>query len=120
MFLACCDGTLGSVSLDWEDRACVAVVMASGGYPGSYEKGKPIEGIEQAEQDPDVVVFQAGTKMDGDRLVTNGGRVLDVTATGPDIPAAIKKAYEAVGRIDFEGAQFRTDIGAKALGRLEE
>lgn len=117
-FLACCDGTLDQVTLEWDSGACVTVVMASGGYPGSYPKGKAITGIADAEADANVTVFHAGTKMDGEDLVTNGGRVLNVTALGADIPGAIAKAYEAVGKIAFDGAQNRSDIGQKALKRL--
>ena len=118
VLLACCDGTLDRLSLDWADGACVTVVMASGGYPGAYEKGKPITGIPDAEHETGAVVFHAGTGLDGGALVTNGGRVLNVTATGPDVPAAIDRAYAAVRRIHFEGAHYRTDIGQKALKHL--
>ena len=92
--------------------------MASGGYPGKYEKGKPIIGIEEAEADPAVTVFHAGTKQSDAGLVTNGGRVLNVTALGPDIPGAIDAAYAAVHKIHFDQAHSRTDIGKKALKRL--
>jgi phosphoribosylamine---glycine ligase len=119
-FLACCDGTLDALELEWEDAACVSVVMASGGYPGPYEKGKVITGIDDAEDDPAVTVFNAGTKAGDGGLLTNGGRVLNVTATGPDIPGAIDAAYRAVGKVHFEGAHYRTDIGAKAIRHLEE
>jgi len=88
--------------------------MASGGYPGSYEKGKAITGIEQAEQLEDVVVFHAGTSIDQGNLVTNGGRVLCVTAMGERITDAKTRAYEAVDRISFEAACFRHDIADKA------
>lgn len=115
--LACCAGTLDQTSLEWSPEACVSVVMASGGYPGAYEKGKLISGVKEAEEEEGVIVFHAGTgELDG-KLVTNGGRVLDVTATGPDIPAAIDKAYRGVQRISFEGAHYRSDIGRKALER---
>ncbi|MEI6352067.1 MAG: phosphoribosylglycinamide synthetase C domain-containing protein, partial [Verrucomicrobiota bacterium] len=89
--------------------------MASGGYPGDYVAGKPITGIEEAEATPEVVVFHAGTKQVEGKLVTGGGRVLGVTALGADLAAAQAKAYEAVGKIDFEGATFRRDIAAKGL-----
>jgi phosphoribosylamine--glycine ligase len=118
-FLACCDGTLDTVSLEWDDQACVTVVMASGGYPGTYEKGKPITGIEAAEADPAVTVFHAGTKETDAGLVTNGGRVLNVTALGPNIPRAIDAAYAAAEKIHFERAHKRSDIGEKALARLD-
>lgn len=119
ILLACANGTLAETPVLWKQGACVAVVMASGGYPKDYEKGKAITGIDAAEGDPDVVVFHAGTKRQGDDLVTNGGRVLNVTAFGPDIAGTIAKAYVAVGKIGFEQAHFRTDIGAKAVARLK-
>lgn len=118
VLLACCDGTLEQVSLEWEEGACVTVVMASGGYPGPYEKGKRIEGIAEAESGGGAIVFHAGTALADGKLVTNGGRVLNVTAMGEDIPGAIAKAYQAVGKIHFEEAHFRTDIGKKALKHL--
>jgi phosphoribosylamine--glycine ligase len=89
--------------------------MASGGYPGDYGKGKEIRGIEAAESDPGVTVFHAGTRRLDGRLVTAGGRVLGVTALGADVRAAREKAYAAVGKIEFEGAQYRKDIAARAL-----
>ena len=102
----------------WRPDAAICVVMASGGYPGDYESGKPITGIEAAEALGDVTVFHAGTAMKDGSLVTAGGRVLGVTALGRDIPAAIGRAYEAVGKIRFEGVHYRRDIGGKALRRL--
>lgn len=92
--------------------ACVTVVMASAGYPGSYRKGLPISGVERATAGDGVVVFHAGTRVDGGRLVTSGGRVLAVTATGSSIQAAAEKAYAAAGTIEFDGAYFRGDIVA--------
>ena len=89
--------------------------MASGGYPGSYEKGKEITGIGEAEAAGDVTVFHAGTALSGGRTLTSGGRVLGVTGLGGTIKEAIDAAYAGVGRISFEGAYFRNDIGAKAL-----
>ncbi|MEK7795056.1 MAG: phosphoribosylglycinamide synthetase C domain-containing protein, partial [Candidatus Hydrogenedentota bacterium] len=118
LLLACCDGTLDQHSVEWHDAACVTVVMASGGYPGAYEKGKMIAGITAAERLEGVQVFHAGTKVTDGRLVTNGGRVLNVTATGVDIPNAIARAYEAVACISFEGAHYRKDIGRSALAHL--
>lgn len=117
--LACVDGTLDGMTIDWDDGACVSVVMASGGYPGSYEKGKAISGIDSAESLDGVQVFHAGTKLDGGALVTNGGRVLNVTALGENIEAGIEKAYAAVERIAFDDAHYRSDIGRKALQRLQ-
>ncbi len=108
-------GRLSEVTLEWDERPSVCVVMASAGYPGTYEKGKVITGIEDAEKLPDVVVFHAGTRRTADRLVTSGGRVLGVTAVGADLAAAIDRAYAAVDRIRWEGAYYRKDIGAKGL-----
>jgi phosphoribosylamine--glycine ligase len=102
--------------VEWDPRPAVCVVMCSGGYPGKYETGKPISGIEDAEKLPDVKVFHAGTKIDAKgRLVTDGGRVLGVTALGDDLAAAKARAYEAVKLIQFTGMHYRTDIADKAL-----
>jgi phosphoribosylamine--glycine ligase len=108
-------GTLGHVEMKWSPLASVCVVMASGGYPGSYAKGKPILGLADAARLPDVKVFHAGTANSGDQIVTNGGRVLGVTALGGDLKAAQAAAYAAVEKIHFYGAHFRRDIAAKAL-----
>ena len=105
------DGTLPSAQPIWDERTAVCVVLASGGYPGSYEKGREITGVEEANTLADVVVFHAGTKKADDRLVTNGGRVLGVTALGSDLTDARAKAYEAAERVAFDQKQFRTDIG---------
>jgi phosphoribosylamine---glycine ligase len=113
--LAVCEQKLDEVTLEWDSRPAVCVVMASGGYPGDYEKGKVITGIDKAEQLKDVVVFHAGTAMKDGSLVTAGGRVLGVTALGGTIADAKKQAYEAVGRISFEGARYRRDIADKAI-----
>ncbi|MBX7255776.1 MAG: phosphoribosylamine--glycine ligase [Candidatus Hydrogenedentes bacterium] len=117
IFGACIDGTLHKQQLAWNDDACVSVVMASGGYPGSFQKGFVISGIDDAERGG-ALVFHAGTKQTEAGVTTNGGRVLNITAVGSGIPAAIGKAYEAVKRIQFENAHWRTDIGKKALKRL--
>lgn len=109
------DGTLDKVSLEWSPMASVCVVMASGGYPGSYPKGKPIHGLADANTLPNTKVFHAGTARSGDRVVTNGGRVLGVTAWAENLAAAHDAAYRAVEKISFEGAHFRRDIAAKAL-----
>ncbi|MBU4346833.1 MAG: phosphoribosylamine--glycine ligase [Candidatus Omnitrophica bacterium] len=102
-------------SLSWDSRACICAVCASGGYPGDYEKGKEIFGLEEAEEMEDVVVFHAGTKRLSDKYVTNGGRVLGVTGLGNSIKEAVNKTYQAVGKIHFEGMHYRKDIGNKAL-----
>ena len=93
--------------------------MASGGYPGAYEKGKLIEGIGAAESEADTFVFHAGTIERDGAILTNGGRVLNVTAFGVDIPAAIDRAYRGADAITFEGAHLRRDIGQKALRRVQ-
>jgi phosphoribosylamine--glycine ligase len=112
---ACVEGRLDQVELKWRADAAVCVVMASGGYPGSYAKGKTIAGLEAAAALPNTKVFHAGTAQAGGRFVTRGGRVLGVTAWGPDLAGARAAAYVAVEKIQFEGAQFRRDIAAKAL-----
>ena len=111
-------GSIRDMELSWKEGPSVCVVMASGGYPGGYEKGKVIEGIDDAESIPGVKVFHAGTRLLDARVVTSGGRVLGVTALGENLPQTIDKAYAAVSRISFEGVHFRKDIGHKALKRL--
>ena len=105
--------------LHWRPETSICVVLASKGYPGKYEKGKVITGIEEAEKVPTVVVFHAGTAVKDGKLVTNGGRVLNVTALGKDIVEARERVYEAVKRIQFDGMHYRTDIGLKAVKRLK-
>ena len=117
IMLAVCDGRLDEVTLEWDPRPAVCVVMASGGYPGEYEKGKIITGIADAEKLEDVVVFHAGTAAKNADIVTNGGRVLGVTAMGQTIADAKAKAYEAVDKIKFDGAYCRRDIADKAIKR---
>ena len=113
---ATCEGRLADVQFDWDPRVCVCVVMASGGYPGPYDKGKRITGIEDAESDPDVMVFHAGTKQQKDgTLVTSGGRVLNVCALGDDLKSAQQKANAACEKIHFDGAHFRRDIGFRVM-----
>jgi phosphoribosylamine--glycine ligase len=109
------NGTLDKVVLRWRNEVSVCVVMASAGYPGSCEKGKPISNLDLAARLPKTKVFHAGTARAGDRIVTNGGRVLGVTAWGADLVIARQAAYRAVEAIRFEGAQFRRDIGSKGL-----
>ncbi len=97
----------------WSSKSACCVVMTSGGYPGSYKTGHVISGLDEAASNPDVVIFHAGTKKQSeDQILTNGGRVLGVTALGDSLQSAQKSAYEAVARISFEGCQFRKDIGA--------
>ncbi|MEK7992524.1 MAG: phosphoribosylamine--glycine ligase, partial [Planctomycetota bacterium] len=115
VLLAVCDGTLDEVTLKWDPRPAVCVVMASGGYPGDYQKGKKITGLKEAQQLQDVIVFHAGTKEEDGNIVTNGGRVLGVTALGKTIADAKARAYEAVDKIKFEGAYCRRDIADKAI-----
>jgi len=115
VFEACIDGTLAKCSLQWKPEPTVCVVMAAKGYPGAYEKGKEINGLDSADNQENTVVFHAGTRMNGGKVVTNGGRVLGVTALGIDIGAAIKSAYSAVEKIEWDGIHYRKDIGNKAM-----
>jgi phosphoribosylamine--glycine ligase len=103
--------------LDWDPRPAVCVVMASQGYPGPYAKGKVITGLAEAAKLPDVKVFHAGTTLQNDFVVTDGGRVLGVTALGDTLAAAQRNAYEAVSCIHFQGASYRKDIADKALAQ---
>ena len=100
---------------DWDPRAALGVVMAAGGYPASYEKGKAITGLDHAVDD--VKVFHAGTAMNGDTVVTSGGRVLCVVGLGEDVSAARDAAYAAVDGIDWQDAYYRRDIGHRAIAR---
>jgi len=109
------NGTLDKIELKWKPAASVCVVMASSGYPGNYAKGKPILGLAEAAKLPGAKVFHAGTAQNGNEIVTNGGRVLGVTALGKDLKAAQAAAYAAVEKIHFDGAHFRRDIAAKAF-----
>ncbi len=114
VMLATADGRLEDMTLKWDKRPSVCVVLASGGYPGAYETGKPIAGLADAGGLPDTWVFHAGTKRDGDQVLTAGGRVLGVTALGKTIAAAQKNAYKAVEKIHFDGMYCRKDIASKA------
>ncbi|RLD12580.1 MAG: phosphoribosylamine--glycine ligase [Chlamydiae bacterium] len=113
--LATATGKLSSIELKWDNRPAVCVVMASGGYPGKYHKHLQITGIEDAEKNKDVIIFHSGTDLRHGELVTNGGRVLGVTALGDNLSDAIETAYQAVEKIHFDQMHFRWDIGAKAL-----
>ena len=115
VLLAVCDGELDQITLEWDPRPAVCVVMASGGYPDDYQKGKKITGLDEAGRIEDVIVFQAGTKEDDGDIVTAGGRVLGVTALGQTIADAKARAYEAVDMIKFDGAYCRRDIADKAI-----
>jgi phosphoribosylamine--glycine ligase len=115
IFEASIDGKLGDMDIKWKDLSACTIILASAGYPGNIEKGKAIEGIQDAEQEADIVVFHAGTAMQKNALITNGGRVLGVSATGADLKQALEKAYKAINKIHFEGMQYRKDIGKKAL-----
>ena len=113
---ACIHGNLSKLRVEWDPRTAVCVVMASGGYPGDYEKGKIIKGLDEVSRMKDIFVFHAGTAGNGDQIVTNGGRVLGVTGLGEGIEKAIDWTYEAVKKISWEGVHYRRDIGYKALG----
>lgn len=117
VLLACAEGRLAEIGpLDWSSHVAVSVVLASGGYPGTYPTGMPITGILSAEELEGVTVYHAGTRLGSDHTIeTAGGRVLNVTALGPDFETARARAYSAVERIAFEGMFYRTDIGLKAL-----
>ena len=104
-------GNLEGLSLEWDERACVGVALASGGYPGAYQVGREIRGLDGLDED--AMVFHAGTRLEDDAVVTDGGRVLTVCALGEDLAAARERAYHSAGRISFEGAQFRRDIAAE-------
>jgi phosphoribosylamine---glycine ligase len=114
-FIASAEGRLSEGDLKWSDESTACVVMASKGYPETPELGKPISGLRQAEDVAGVKVFHAGTRKMGDEYVTNGGRVLGVTAKAADLKTAVDRAYEAVGKISFEGMQFRRDIARRGL-----
>jgi phosphoribosylamine--glycine ligase len=120
LLLATAQDRLGDFAdkLEWDPRSAVCVVMASLGYPGSYPKGKLITGLEDAAGLPDVKVFHAGTKVEAGHIVTDGGRVLGVTALGDTLAEARARAYAAAAKINFAGAHYRTDIASKALSRV--
>ena len=117
LMLAAADGTLDKVSARWKDDVAMTVVMAAKGYPGSYQKGTEIRNLDEAAQDPDIEIFHAGTKADGDRIVASGGRVLNVTAVGKSVGDARDKAYGAIARIDWPEGFCRSDIGWRAISR---
>ncbi|MBI4972290.1 MAG: phosphoribosylamine--glycine ligase [Candidatus Omnitrophica bacterium] len=123
VMLATSNGKLNKITktggLKWDSRACVCVVCASGGYPGEYEKGKEIFGLDQTVKMKDIIVFHAGTKKQGDKILTSGGRVLGVTGLGNTIKEAIDQTYQAVGKIHFAGMHYRKDIGHKAIKEVK-
>ena len=110
------EGGLADFDPEWDERAALGVVMAAGGYPGSYSKGEAIKGLDRADSDT-TKVFHAGTSQDGDDIVTSGGRVLCVVGLGENVRAAADQAYEAVGKISWDNAYFRRDIGHRAIAR---
>src|SRR5438445_352753 len=116
VMLAVVEGRLDQVTLKWDERPAICVVAASKGYPGKYPTGLPITGVEDADGMRDVKVFHSGTRRgEGNQLVTDGGRVLGVTALGDTIAQAQKRAYDAMKLIHFDGMHYRTDIGRQAL-----
>lgn len=118
IFEAINNGTLSQLDIEWSDKACTCVIMASGGYPKSYPKGIEITGLSNGQLDG-VTVYHAGTAIKDGKLVTSGGRVLGVTALGDTLEDALKKSYESVEKINFDGAHYRKDIGARALKALK-
>src|SRR3989344_4902817 len=115
IFDACIDGTLENLKIKWKNNFACNIALVSGGYPGNYERGKIISGIIEAEMQSDIVVFHAGTKQEDGKIITNGGRVLGVSAVGKTLEETLNKAYKAIQKISFEGMQYRKDIGKKAL-----
>ena len=115
IFNAVCDETLAHLNVEWHDGAAACVIMASGGYPLKYDTGCVIEGLDEHGQCENATVYHAGTRLENGKLVTSGGRVLGVTAVGDTLEQALKRSYEAVETIHFEGAHYRGDIGRKAL-----
>lgn len=113
------DGTLDQAAVTWDQRCAIGVVLAAGGYPGSYDKGYPIQGLD-APQPDSIKVFHAGTALDGDQVVTSGGRVLCVTALGQDIAAAQEACYRAADKINWDGVTLRRDIGWRAVARYSQ
>ena len=119
VMLATIEGRLDKVSLSWDGRPCICVVIASGGYPGNYEKGKQILNLHQAEKMDDVFIFHAATKKQGEKYFTSGGRVLNVVALGDTLAEAKTRAYQAIEKISFENMYYRRDIGWRALEKCK-
>jgi phosphoribosylamine--glycine ligase len=109
------EGRLSTTTCEWQPGSCACVVLVSGGYPGDFRIGKEIQGLASLKEQPELLVFHAGTKKDRERFLTWGGRVLNVVGRGADLEAAVKRAYEAIHRISFEGMTYRKDIGFRAL-----
>lgn len=114
VLLAACEGRLAEIALEWSDEAAACVVLAAGGYPGAFRKGDPISGLDVAAAKPGARVFHAGTALRGEQIVTNGGRVLGITALGPTLRGAVDRAYAAADAIAFDGKHCRRDIAARA------
>lgn len=114
IMLKAIDADLKQAKVEWDQRSFVCVVLASGGYPGKYQKGKEISGLEELEKEKDVLVYHAGTKKENGKILTNGGRVLSVVGSGLTLRGAKEKAYQAVDKINFKGVQYRKDISDKA------
>jgi phosphoribosylamine--glycine ligase len=114
--IASTSGRLAEANIQFDDQYRCTVVLASGGYPGSYEKEKPISGLDAVEN---VLIFHAGTKADGEMVLTNGGRVLNVVGSGNTLQEAMETSYAAIQNIHFDGSFYRRDIGAKGLNRLK-
>lgn len=117
--LACCDGTLDRVKFRWSKSSCVCIVLASGGYPGKYEKGKKITGLDKLEKMDNIITFHAGTRNEDDEVVTNGGRVLGITGLGPTIKDTTRHTYKAVRKVKFDDSFYRKDIAKKATFHLD-
>ncbi|MEO5349209.1 MAG: phosphoribosylamine--glycine ligase [Magnetococcus sp. YQC-3] len=117
---ACANGSLRGMSIDWDPRPALCVCMVAGGYPGAYASGLPISGLESLAGQPDLQVFHAGTRRQGEAVVTAGGRVLGVTALGNTVADAQRRAYAAVAAIHWDGVYYRRDIGYRAVGEREE
>jgi len=115
LLIAVAEEKLADVDITWDRRAAVCVIASSGGYPGAYKTGLPISGIADADAMPDVKVFHSGTKLSGGQVVTDGGRVLGVTALGVTVADAQKRAYAAMQKIHFDGMHYRKDIGHQAI-----
>ena len=113
LLIATIEGGLENVAIEFDSRVAVTVILASGGYPGKYETGKPIAGLENAAHLPDVQIFHAGTKRQDGKTVTSGGRVLAITALGDSVEQARERAYAAINQIHFDGRHFRRDIALR-------